>query len=223
MQERRRLVARLGYDFANPDLLDEALTHRSAAGPNNERLEFLGDAVLNFVIAAELYALEAAAREGDLSRLRASLVKGDTLAAVARQLDLGSFLTLGSGELRSGGADRDSILANALEAVLGAVFLDGGFEDCRRLIRDLFAERMVVRPSATELKDPKTRLQEYLQSRQLGLPSYTVLEEFGEAHRRMFKIACEIADLGFKSLGTGSSRRKAEQAAAAKALDQVSV
>jgi ribonuclease-3 len=201
--------------------LDEALTHRSATGPNNERLEFLGDAALNFVIAAELYALEMDAPEGDLSRLRASLVRGETLAGVARQLDLGSYLSLGSGELKSGGADRDSILADALEAIFGAVYLDGGFQKCRDLILTLFAERLNKRPQAGALKDPKTRLQEYLQSRQLGLPVYQVLEETGEAHRRHFKVACEVADVGLQTFGTGSSRRKAEQAAAASALEKV--
>jgi len=221
MEARRHLLAKLGYRFQEPTLLEEALTHRSASGPNNERLEFLGDAALNFVIAAELFALEKAAPEGDLSRLRASLVKGETLAGVARQLDLGSYLSLGSGELKSGGADRDSILADALEAILGAVYIDGGFPECRDLIRTLFAERLDARPRAGTLKDPKTRLQEYLQSRQLGLPVYHVLEETGEAHRRQFKVSCEIADVGLQAFGTGTSRRKAEQAAAASALEQV--
>ena len=221
MQSRHSLTDRLGHQFGDSDLLEAALTHRSAGRHNNERLEFLGDAALNFVIAAELYALGPHMPEGDLSRLRASLVKGDTLAQVARQLELGRYLSLGSGELKSGGADRDSILADALEAVLGAVFLDAGFEACRHTIQRLFAERIRTRPCAQALKDPKTRLQEYLQSRQLALPSYAVLEESGEAHQRRFTVACEIAEMELRTLGSGSSRRKAEQNAAASALEQV--
>ncbi|MDE2089632.1 MAG: ribonuclease III [Gammaproteobacteria bacterium] len=214
-----RLNQRLGYKFADAGLIESALTHRSAGSNNNERLEFLGDAMLNFIIAAELYRCFPKATEGELSRLRASLVKQDTLAALARQIQLGGFLTLGGGELKSGGQRRDSILADALEAIFGAVYLDGGLDACRELIMRLYADLLNTLPDATELKDPKTQLQEYLQSRKLPLPVYQLIEVYGEAHAQTFKIGCRVAGLEEAAQGTGHNRRQAEQDAARKALD----
>lgn len=214
------LHQQLSYRFANPLLLENALTHRSAGSANNERLEFLGDAVLDFVVASELYERFPEATEGELSRLRASLVKQETLADLARSLDLGSYLTLGSGELKSGGHRRDSILADALEAVFGAVYLDGGFEACQRLILVLYQDRIESLPEATSLTDPKTRLQEYLQSRKMPLPVYHVIEVTGEPHAQTFKVVCvvEQANRTQTARGVGSSRRGAEQDAAQQAL-----
>jgi ribonuclease III len=212
------LDRKLGYHFCNRQLLECALTHRSAGAINNERLEFLGDAILNFVVASELFRQFPAATEGELSRLRASLVKRETLAALARALDLGAYLRLGSGEMKSGGHRRDSILADALEAVLGAVYLDGGHDVCSRLIAELFQPRIGALPEATSLTDPKTRLQEYLQSRKLPLPSYQVVEVTGEAHAQTFRVQCTLEGLGQTTQGLGSSRRRAEQDAAQRAL-----
>ena len=209
----------LGHDFRNPSLLREALTHRSANGRNNERLEFLGDAVLNVIITEELYKTNPQASEGQLSRLRASLVKKDALAALARGLKLGDHLQLGSGELRSGGYRRDSILADALEAIIGAVYLDGGFHICRDLTLKLYQRRLAALPSVEELKDPKTRLQEYLQARQRALPVYSVLEVAGESHAQHFTVECSVDSV--RTVAVGTSRRKAEQEAARKALDVV--
>ena len=213
-----RLHQRLGYKFADAGLIESALTHRSAGGNNNERLEFLGDAMLNFIIAAELYRRFPKATEGELSRLRASLVKQDTLASLARQIQLGEFLTLGGGELKSGGRGRDSILADALEAIFGAVYLDSGLDACRNLVTRLYADLLSTLPTATELKDPKTQLQEYLQSRKLPLPVYQLIEVYGEAHAQTFRIECRVAGLAEAAQGTGHSRRQAEQDAARKAL-----
>jgi len=165
----------LGYRFQDPGLLQAAVTHRSAGSSNNERLEFLGDAVLGYVIAEWLYTQFPEASEGQLSRLRASLVKKETLAGIARELKIGDYLSLGSGELKSGGFRRDSILADALEAILGGIVMDSGFEACRTSIQRLFADRVSRLSASDELKDPKTRLQEYLQSRKLDLPDYEVM------------------------------------------------
>ncbi len=219
---RRPLIERLGYRFAEPALLEDALTHRSAGPGNNERLEFLGDGVLNFVIAAELYRRKPGFREGELSRLRASLVRGETLAEIARQLELGDFLVLGSGELKSGGFRRDSILADALEAILGAIYLDGGFEACRDCVRRLFAELLDELPDAQQLKDPKTRLQEYLQGSGLALPEYQLLATSGKAHEQRFRVECRVAELALSAQATAGSRRKAEQSAASALLDGIS-
>jgi ribonuclease-3 len=213
---KTKLCQALGYAFRNPRLLDEALTHRSAAGPSNERLEFLGDSILNFVIAEELFRVYPIASEGELSRLRASLVNGETLAKLARSLALGDYLSLGSGELKNGGFSRASILADALEAVFGAVYLDSDFETCRQLILGLYREYLVKLPAVAELKDPKTRLQEYLQARQRALPVYSVLEVTGKAHAQSFTVECSAETL--RTVAVGSSRRKAEQEAAHKAL-----
>ena len=212
----QKLCQTLGYTFANPNLLTEALSHRSASGRSNERLEFLGDSLLNCVIAVALFKQYPNANEGDLSRLRASLVKGEALAKLARQLELGEYLYLGSGELKSGGFRRDSILADALEAIFGAIYLDSDFVTCQQTILDLYQQRLADLPPPDQLKDPKTRLQEYLQARQQSLPEYSVLEISGADHARSFKIECVVAEL--RTTAIASSRRKAEQAAARKAL-----
>ncbi|MEZ5589474.1 MAG: ribonuclease III [Gammaproteobacteria bacterium] len=211
---------RLGYTFTDDVLLRTALTHRSATGTNNERLEFLGDSILNFVIAEALFEHYPKAREGELSRLRASLVKGDTLADAARAIELGDYLNLGSGELKSGGFRRDSILADALEALLAAVYLDSDFATCRALIRRLFGQQLAALPAADQLKDPKTRLQEALQARQQALPVYDVLAVSGEPHDQKFTVRCTI-DNGLVTIAEGASRRKAEQEAARQALKEL--
>ena len=216
-----KLCEALGYEFQQPELLESALTHRSHGRDNNERLEFLGDAVLGFVVAAELYARYPNMDEGTLSRLRASLVKRETLAVIARELELGGHLRLGSGEMKSGGHRRESILADALEAVIGAVYLDSGIDTARELVRRLFGERLVSAAGERELKDAKTRLQEYQQARGLELPVYEVVSVSGEAHDQTFVVACRIDDIGVVTEGRSSSRRKAEQAAAAEALGRL--
>lgn len=213
--------ARLGYGFRDPALLDAALTHRSASGRNYERLEFLGDAVLNFATAVLLYRAYPDADEGDLSRYRAALVSGTSLAEVAAGLGLGEQLRLGGGELKSGGFRRSSILADALEAVFGAVYLDGGGDAVRAVIERLFAGRLGELPEAGELKDPKTRLQELLQARGEPLPVYAVEAVSGEPHDQRFVASCEVAPLEVRARGEGSSRRRAEQDAAQRVLEQL--
>ena len=213
--------ARLGYAFRDPALLAAALTHRSASKRNYERLEFLGDSVLNFAVAMLLFREYPDADEGDLSRYRAALVSGASLAAVATGLSLGEQLRLGSGELKSGGFRRSSILADALEALFGAVYLDGGIAAASTVIETLFAERLDELPEARELKDPKTRLQEQLQARGLRLPAYAVEEVTGEPHEHWFVASCEVAVLGLRARGEGSSRRRAEQEAAQRVLEQL--
>lgn len=208
----------LNYRFKNADLLQQALTHRSASKRNNERLEFLGDAFLNFAIAQRVYGLRSDASEGDLSRLRAFLVRGSTLADVARPLGLEQQLLLGPGELRSGGGRRESVLANGLEALIGAILLDGGAEAAQDCIDALFAERLETLPAAQSLKDAKTRLQEWLQARGRDLPDYTVESAVGEPHEKTFTVLCSAPGDGRSSRGSGSSRRKAEQDAAEKLL-----
>ena len=215
------LVRSLDYEFRQPELLEAAVTHRSAGSRNNERLEFLGDAVLGFVIAECLFEKFPDASEGQLSRLRASLVKRETLAAVARELALGDYLRLGSGELKSGGYRRDSILADALEAVLGAILLDRGYEACHACIHRVFAGKIGNLSSVDELKDPKTLLQELLQSRRLDLPVYEVVSVTGKAHQQRFVVECRVADLDLTETGEGNNRRGAEQAAARLMLDKV--
>jgi ribonuclease III len=212
---------KLGYEPRDLSLFTAALTHRSAPGRNNERLEFLGDAVLNLVVAEHLFRAFPECTEGDLSRLRARVVSGEPLAAVAAALGLGDALHLGSGELKTGGFRRKSILADALEAVCGALFLDGGLDVARRVIETLFESRIASLPPPDALKDSKTRLQEYLQSRGYALPRYTVERVEGEAHAQVFWVACEVAAVGARAHGTGSSRRRAEQEAAAGILQQI--
>jgi len=211
----------LGYPPHDLALFRAALTHRSAAGPNNERLEFLGDAVLNLVIAHRLYASFPQAAEGDLSRLRARLVSREPLAEIALALGLGETLRLGSGELKSGGFRRQSILADALEAVCGAIFLDGGLAAVEPVIGRLFAARVAALPEPEALKDSKTRLQEYLQSRSLTLPRYSVLGIEGEDHAQTFRVSCEVPGLALRVEGGGSSRRRAEQQAAGRMLAEI--
>jgi ribonuclease-3 len=204
-------------------LLEAAVTHRSTGNNNNERLEFLGDAVLGHVIAEWLYGQFPDASEGQLSRLRAALVKRESLADIARGLELGEYLRLGAGELKSGGFRRDSILADAFEAVLGAILLDGGFEACRATLHRLFDGRFAQLSVVDERKDPKTRLQEYLQSRKLELPVYEMMEVSGKSHNQQFVVACRCDALEACSQGRGGSRRKAEQAAAEKMLETLGV
>ena len=216
-----QLCRSLGYSFNDKRLLDNALTHRSAGSRNNERLEFLGDAILSFVISAELYLRFPDADEGALSRLRASLVKGDTLAEMARELSLGDYLNLGSGELKSGGFRRDSILADAVEAILGAVYLDSGIDTVRDLILRLYGSRIAAVTPKAVLKDPKTRLQEFLQSRRRPLPVYAVESMSGEAHAQTFTVSCQVDGMDEITYGTASSRRKAEQMAAELALQML--
>jgi ribonuclease-3 len=209
---------RLGYEPRDISLFVAALTHRSAPGRNNERLEFLGDAVLNLVIAQHLFLAFPAATEGDLSRLRARVVSAEPLAEIAASLGLGDELQLGSGELKTGGFRRQSILADALEAVCGALFLDGGLEAAEKVIQRLFEPRIDALPAPETLKDSKTRLQEYLQSRGYSLPRYNVERIEGEAHAQTFHVTCDVVDLKRRSEGSGSSRRRAEQEAAARIL-----
>ena len=209
---------RLGYTFRDPALLDAALTHRSAGRANYERLEFLGDSVLNFAVAVLAFQSFPDADEGDLSRYRAALVSATTLADVAADLKIGQQLRLGGGELKSGGFRRGSILADSLEAVFGAIYLDGGLEAARAAIERLFADRLERLPTAEDLKDPKTRLQEALQSRGMPLPKYAVEEVAGEPHEQSFVASCEVPSLGLLERGEGSSRRRAEQQAAQRVL-----
>jgi len=202
-------------------LLELALIHRSSGGRNNERLEFLGDALINACVAEALYRRYPDLEEGDLSRLRASLVNQETLADVARELDLGSYLTLGPGELKSGGFRRASILADALEGVVGAVFLDAGFEAAREVTLKLLETRLAAPLSTEDLKDAKTRLQEALQARDLPLPLYAVESVRGEPHRQTFRVSCSIPTLQVRTEGEAGSRRAAEQEAARHALEEM--
>lgn len=213
-----RLLRALDYHFHDAALVEQALTHRSVGQHNNERLEFLGDAVLGCVIAEEIYRRFPEASEGELTRLRAALVKGETLAEIGRVLSLGDYVRLGSGELKSGGFRRGSILACAVEALIGAVYLDGGFVAAQRLVMSLYRQRLENVSPEDELKDPKTRLQEFLQSRKLPLPRYELIRIEGEAHNQTFYVECMAETLDEPVPGHGSSRRKAEQSAAKKVL-----
>lgn len=216
------LCKQLGYQFKNPELLEDALSHRSFRGnKNNERLEYLGDAALNFVIAAALFRQNRRAREGELSRLRANLVRGETLTDLAQEFELGKYLRLGAGELKTGGAQRKSILADGMEAVVGAIYLDGGFPACEKCILRWYETRLENVETLPDLKDPKTRLQEYLQARKFPLPIYTVLILEGPAHQQLFKVECQLHGLPNKTVGMGSSRRRAEQEAAEKILAEL--
>lgn len=213
----------LGYRCRDSGLLTAALTHRSAGGTNNERLEFLGDGVLNCVVADHLYRKFPGAQEGELSRLRARIVRRESLADVAAQIGLGEQLILGGGELRSGGFRRSSILADALEALFGAIYLDGGFDAACRAIEHVMASQLAKLAAVAELKDPKTRLQEYLQARGLQLPVYGVDQVMGENHQQIFIVRCDVAALGLRGSGTGPSRRAAEQHAAEQVLAVIAV
>jgi ribonuclease-3 len=208
-----------GYVFSQPALCRAAVTHRSAGADHNERLEFLGDSVLNCCVARLLYDAHPDADEGALSRLRATLVSGDTLAQIATQLGVGEHLRLGPGELKSGGFRRASILADTLEAILGAISLDSGFDAAAAVVARLMAERMAALPAADLLKDPKTRLQETLQAHGLALPVYTLTAVAGDAHAQSFTVTCEVPVLGLAAVGEGGSRRRAEQLGATKLLE----
>jgi len=211
----------LGYRFQNARLLQQALTHRSHGTPHNERLEFLGDGVLNCLIAAELYTRFATLREGELSRLRASLVREQRLHELAARLSLGDYLRLGEGELKSGGFRRPSILADALEAMIGAVFLDGGFEAARQVVAGLYQPLLETLDPKGTAKDPKTQLQEWLQGRKLSLPHYSVIATHGAAHDQRFEVECLIRELELRTVGSGPSRRLAEQEAARVAFERL--
>lgn len=216
-----QLQQRVGHSFANPRLLRQALTHRSFAADHNERLEFLGDSVLNLAIASLLYERLGDLPEGDLSRVRANLVKQDTLFQIATRLRLSEALRLGEGESKSGGKQRPSILADALEAVLGAVYLDAGYVAAQEVVHRLFQSVEINPTMQAAAKDPKTALQEWLQGRKMKLPQYQVVATLGEAHRQTFEVECHIAESGQTARGSGPSRRAAEQAAAATMLEQL--
>jgi ribonuclease-3 len=215
------LLRNLGCEIRDPQLLAAALTHRSASSRNNERLEFLGDSVLNMVVAERLYALYPDASEGDLSRLRARVVSAEPLAEAAQRIGLGERLVMGSGELKTGGFRRQSIVADALEALIGAVYLDGGLEAARAVVLRLLEPRIASAPDPGALKDSKTRLQEHLQSVSLPLPLYTVESVVGEPHAQHFRVECRVASLGLLAHGEGTSRRRAEQEAAQQLLRQI--
>lgn len=213
-----RLQKKVGYQFNDANFLHLALTHRSANSKHNERLEFLGDSILSFVIADELYHRFPNINEGDMSRMRATLVRGHTLAQLGREFELGDYLKLGPGELKSGGFRRDSILADAVEAIIGACYLDSNIEVVRGVVLAWYDSRLgEIQPGVSQ-KDPKTRLQEFLQGRRKPLPVYTVAKIKGEAHNQEFTVSCEITGVSESVVGKGTSRRKAEQAAAELAL-----
>lgn len=214
----RWLQKNLHYRFDDAELLQQALTHRSAAARNNERLEFLGDAVLDFVISMAVFSARPDASEGDLSKLRASLVKDATLATIAQELGLGEHLVLGSGEKKTGGHRRESILADALEAIFGAAYLDKGFDAARGIIECVYASRLNELPDVQDLRDPKTRLQEWLQGRKKPLPVYELIAVTGKAHRQEFEVSCSVQDVASVTRGKSTTRRKAEQQAAAEML-----
>lgn len=214
-----RLERALQYSFRDPALLSRALTHRSVGSDNYERLEFLGDGLINFVVAESLFRAKPDANEGDLSRLRASLVCEESLAGLADGLGLGEVLRLGPGELKSGGFRRQSILADSLEAILGAVYLDGGFEPARLCSERLFSRVFEQLPDPEGLKDAKTRLQEFLQGRGRPLPVYEMVSAEGPAHQQVFRVDCSLADDGMRTQGSGSSRKLAEQGSAERMLE----
>lgn len=214
----KKLERAFSYKFFDQMLAQLALTHRSANAHNNERLEFLGDAILGFTVAAELYKRYPDAPEGDLSRMRAHLVNQQSLAAIANRLQLGDLLILGPGELKSGGRQRISILSDSVEAVFGAIYIDGGLEACSRVILEVYSDMFVVTGQDERRKDPKTRLQEFLQAKSLDLPLYEVISIDGEAHQQSFLVSCQISLLAEATQGVGSNRKIAEQQAAEKAL-----
>jgi len=214
----KNLQKMIGYTFNQKKILEQALTHRSASAIHNERLEFLGDSILSFVITNELYINFPTVNEGDMSRMRATLVRGKTLVEIANEFNLGQYLQLGQGELKSGGIRRESILANTVEAIIGGVFLDSNINIIKNLILKWYRHRLKkLNPNHTQ-KDSKTRLQEYLQSKHLPLPSYFVTNVFGESHNQIFTINCKISTIKSNIIGIGKSRRKAEQSAAQSAL-----
>lgn len=215
------LYKKISYSFSKPELLSQALTHRSYGYPNNERLEFLGDSVLNCAVAGLVFRHFSTLPEGDLTRLRANLVNQEALFKLAKQLDLGDHIKLGEGELKSGGNNRSSILADAFEAVLGAIYLDGGFVRAEGVVITLFTPLLSEFDLQNSGKDPKTLLQEYLQSQKLMLPKYSIIVTSGEAHQQQFQVECAIPKLCICTIGEGSSRRRAEQEAARIAYEQI--
>jgi ribonuclease-3 len=219
----KALQDRLGHAFTDQVLLERAVTHRSFSADHNERLEFLGDSVLNLSVAHWLFEKLNDQTEGDLSRVRANLVKQDTLFQLAFDLELSGVLRLGEGELRSGGQKRPSILADAVEALIGAVYLDAGYQAAQALVLRLFKDVAVNPEMQAASKDPKTELQEWLQGRKLQLPLYTVVATRGAAHKQIFEVACDIREMGLSQLGLGTSRRAGEQAAAAAMLESIKV
>ena len=216
-----QLEKRLNYSFSDKKLLELALTHRSADGANNERLEYLGDAILGFIVADVLFIELTDVAEGVLTRKRASLVKKESLAGLARQLHLGDFIKLGAGERKSGGWRRDSILSNTLEALIGAIYLDGGIENCRSFVTAIYAELLASPDLRESTKDSKTELQEYLQARKLPLPQYRVVAEEGQAHKRIFTVECRVEPLEKPVIANGKSKRIAEQLAALQTLQLI--
>ncbi|ARD21560.1 MULTISPECIES: ribonuclease III [Shewanella] len=216
-----RLCRTLGYEFKNIDLLTHALTHRSASSKHNERLEFLGDSILSIVISDALYHQFPKVTEGDLSRMRSTLVKGETLTVIAKEFKLGDYLYLGPGELKSGGFRRESILADAVEAIIGAIYLDADIETCRRLLLTWYKQRLAEIKPGINQKDPKTILQEYLQGYKKPLPEYNVVDVKGDAHNQTFTVECRISELDKVVTGVSTSRRKAEQLAAAQVLELI--
>ena len=215
------MTDRIGHHFADPTLRQRALTHRSAGARNNERLEFLGDGLVNVIVAEALYLRHPTADEGWLTRARAQLVREASLAGIARELQLGERLELGPGELKSGGYRRDSILADALEALIGAIHLDAGFDTCRRIVLVWFASRLEGLTATGTEKDAKTRLQEWLQGRALPLPEYVLVDTRGEEHDKVFDVMCRLASPAIEAVADGSSRRQAEQRAASRVLEQL--
>jgi ribonuclease-3 len=218
-----KLSQRIGYVFKDESLIQLALTHRSKGNTNNERIEFLGDSIVNFTIAEALYLKFPKADEGKLSRLRADMVRGTTLAEIARDFELGEFLLLGSGELKSGGYNRESILADVVEAIIGAIYLDSGMDAVQERILSWYKSRLDNLSEDKVVKDAKTRLQEHLQKNQSRLPKYDVIEVSGQAHDQQFKVSCRVEKLPEVTVGIGSSRRFAEQSAAEKALKALGV
>ncbi len=213
-QNLNKLEKTIGYLFKDIELLEKAVTHRSFSHIHNERLEFLGDAILNFAIAAKLYEVFPEANEGELSRLRALMVRGESLAKLAQEFSLGDYINLGSGELKSGGFRRPSILADALEALIGAIYLDSNSAVCIQVVSQWFADHIAIVDQLLDIKDPKTRLQEYLQARKKALPDYQLLKMEGQHHDRSFFVECSVTGYDVKTQGAGPSRRKAEQEAA---------
>lgn len=217
----QKLSQAIGYQFRDINLLKKALTHRSVNDENNERLEFLGDSLLNFFIGNFLFHKFPHAKEGNLTRLRASLVKGETLAFIAHEFNLGNYLILGAGELKSGGRQRTSILADAVEAIIAAIYLDGGIEVCEKTTLRWFAPRLTDEALKQMRKDPKTELQEYLQARHMATPKYQIVATEGGMHDQIFVVECIVKDLNERQSGRGSSRRRAEQEAATKILEKI--
>lgn len=221
VQAIAQLTKRLGYTFNQPNLLIQALTHRSAKGDHNERLEFLGDSILGFVIAEALFERFPAQDEGDLTRMRSSLVKGVTLAEIGKYFSLGEHLILGPGELKSGGHRRESILEDAVESIIGAIYIDSDIDTCKKLILEWFSSRILAIKPGNVQKDPKTLLQEYLQGRKIELPLYEVIHTSGQSHNQEFTVRCTTRVIKSEVVCKGTSRRKAEQAAAQQVLELI--